>query len=262
MTKMERGENEGKTCLVMHHDLLGFGNLISASAGTLDSAVGRIAYQRIVNLRNVYNALKNNFPVNTHMIHFNDSVCAVIDVECNIKPSVTDPSSFQDYLISTETFSIIIDFLSSAATLHQKIIHSEEDGKLGPGGRTIVVMGKRWDIVEDDVDSNGVQFLQANLAFSEAYLADSLGSQVGLNNRCYYNLYINDYLWHSLRFAQYDPSRVHELAVNRLQQFGVSGLPFPENLRSPDIAPSTLTLFHRKRQFFSLMSHHVCNLAL
>src|SRR5690606_26063762 len=129
-------------------------------------------------------------------------------------------------------------------------------------GRTIIVLGKRWKIHEMDDTSRGIESLQANLAFSEAYLADSMGSQAGLNHRCYFNFYINDYLWHLLRFANHDPQNAHKDLLEILAQYGIPNSTFPESLRSPEIPPADAVIFHRKRQFFSLMSHHVCRIEI
>ena len=57
--------DKAKTCILMFHDLLGFGNLISSSCGTLDSSVGEIAYQRILNLKQSVSSVKTYFPDNT-----------------------------------------------------------------------------------------------------------------------------------------------------------------------------------------------------
>lgn len=245
-----------KTCVVMFHDLLGFGNMVSSSCGTLDSAVGEIAYDRISNLANSVKHVDPTFPTGTHVIHFNDSVIASIDLDITIGSQLIDPSGIASQPINVDELTKALNFLGASARLHQKTLASEEENKFGPGGRTVIAVGKRW-LVTDESSSVLNQF-QANLAFAEAYLAESIGSKGGLNKRCFYNLYVNDYMWHIMSLV-----RFHSPAIaDELDKYGMRDVKFPECMRPTDDKNNVLEIeiFHRKRKYYSLMSHHTCDI--
>lgn len=248
--------DKAKTCILMFHDLLGFGSLISSSCGTLDSSVGEVAYQRILNLKKSIESVKQHFPEGTRTIHFNDSACSVLDVNIEIGSQLIDPSGVAMSTIKESDAKHVINFLGASAKLHQVTLSSEEEHRLGAGGRTFVVVGKRWVIDEESVDN--LEYFQANLAFSEAYIADTIGSSAGLNNRCFENLYVNDYLWFILECAR---NYISAPDLNHLDKLGVREVTFPKCLLQPDSKnPHFVNIFYRKRKFYSLMSHHTCDL--
>jgi hypothetical protein len=58
------------TTMVCFHDLLGYGEMVALSGGNLDSAVGKLAHERINLLRNTVSIIKHHFPENA--IFFSD----------------------------------------------------------------------------------------------------------------------------------------------------------------------------------------------
>jgi hypothetical protein len=79
MPAMNMTGNIGITTLVGFHDLLGYGDMIAASSGTLGSAVGEIAYRRILGLQRSVAEVRHCFPDGTRFFHINDTVTAYLD---------------------------------------------------------------------------------------------------------------------------------------------------------------------------------------
>jgi hypothetical protein len=247
-----------RTTLVGFHDLLGFGELLSCAGGTLDSAVGELAYQRIFNLRQSINEVEREFPSETMFFHFNDTVTAYLDVDIQIGSSHTDPGGIASFPVSRDECLKVLHFLNGCAALHQRSIAREEEKRIGPAGRTFVVLGSRWNLTRGTAERVfEVPPLQANLSFAEAYLADHAGNKAGFSHRSYYRLYVNDYLWFVLSISR---TALTPAEQSRLDSLGLREQTFPMNLRSPDSAPISLDIFHRRRTFFSLMSHHACDI--
>lgn len=246
------------TTLVGFHDLLGFGDLLSVSGGTLDSAVGELAYRRVVELRRSLTEIEDQFPEGTMFFHFNDTVTAYLDVDIRIGSSHTDPGGIGASPFAISEYEKVLRFVSGCASLHQRSIAREEDERLGPAGRTFVVLGKRWDLGKAQSPRVfEVPPLQANLAFAEAYAADKAGSKHGFSHRSYYRVYLNDYLWFILCVG------FHQLAAikqEKLKALASTRKEFPTNLLSPDSKPITVEVFHRVRTFQSIMSHHACDI--
>lgn len=251
--------NKARTTLVSFHDLLGFGELLAASGGTLDSAVGELAYRRVLELRHSVNDIEDLFPKETMFFHFNDTVTAYLDVDVEIESSHTDPGGIAAFPIRRSEYERILKFVSGCANLHQRSIEREDEERLGPAGRTFVVLGKRWDLGK--VNSRRVfevPPLQANLAFAEAYAADQGGSNKGFSHRTYNRVYLNDHLWfllcaglHTLKSEQ----------QSRLTELGARSRDFPYNLNPDDAKPVPIEIFHRLRNFHSVMSHHARDIA-
>jgi hypothetical protein len=256
MATQTKEHERGHVTLVGFHDLLGFGELLASSGGTLDSAVGELAYRRIVALRASVAEVEQAFPIGTMFFHFNDTVTAYLDVDVQITSSHTDPAGIGGAPISPSEGARILHFISGCANLHQRCIGREEEERIGPAGRTFVVLGRRWEL---DPSPSGQVFeippLQANLAFAEAYLADSAGSNVGFSHRSYYRMYVNDYTWFILNTVSTALTPQQQL---RLGALGAKERPFPDNLCSPNASPISVDIFHRRRTFYSLMSHHTC----
>jgi hypothetical protein len=249
----------GLCTLVGFHDLLGFGELLAASGGTLDSAVGELAYRRILELRASLMDIQNAFPKPTMFFHFNDTVTAYLDLNVKIGASHTDPAGIATMPLKRAECIKVLQFVSACATLHQRSIAREEDERLGPAGRTFVVMGKRWDLHRAKSSRIfEVPPLQANLAFAEAYIADRAGSRAGFSHRTYYRMYLNDHVWQILSTTKLSLSQEEWTKLNTL---GFQGRDFPENLCSPDTLPIAVDIFHRTRNFRSVMSHHACDIA-
>ncbi|HKE41590.1 MAG TPA: hypothetical protein VKG21_17270 [Casimicrobiaceae bacterium] len=82
---------KGITTIVCLHDLLGYGDMVAASSGTLDSAVGEVAYKRILGLQRSVGEVLQTFPEETRFFHFNDTVTAYLDIDFNIQWNYTDP---------------------------------------------------------------------------------------------------------------------------------------------------------------------------
>ena len=254
------GDNRDKatTTLVGLHDLLGFGNMVASSGGTLDSAVGSVAYNRILSLRATLDHVQGLFPLDTVLFHFNDTVVAVLDVDIAIGSSHTDPSGIASQISSRDDLLAVLQFLGACASLHQKSLQGEEEERLGPGGRTFVVLGKRWAVpaIQAAKVTELIQ-LQANLAFTEAYLADSLGSAAGFDKRSSWSLYVNDLLWHVMVTAKVTMKPDESATLSTL---GSKDQEFPKNLLAPNDPLAEAKIFHRKRKFYSLMSHQACDL--
>jgi hypothetical protein len=252
------GRDKARSTLVGLHDLLGFGELLAASGGTLDSAVGELAFRRVLGLRRSVTDIENQFPKGTMFFHFNDTVTAYLDVDVEIGSSHTDPSGIAAIPIKGSEYKKILNFVSGCANLHQRSIGREENERLGPAGRTFVVLGKRWDLGKVESDHVfEIPPLQANLAFAEAYSADQAGSKHGFSHRTYYRIYLNDYVWFALCAG------FHTLTADqqsRLAELGMQKPNFPSNLCSPDAKPISLEIFHRQRTFHSVMSHHTCDI--
>jgi hypothetical protein len=250
--------DRARPTLVGFHDLLGFGELLAASGGTLDSAVGELAYKRVLGLRSSVTDVQDKFPQGTMFFHFNDTVTAYLDVDIAIGSSHTDPSGIAAAPPSRAVFENILRFVSGCANLHQISIGREENDRLGPAGRTFVVLGKRWELgAVDSEQVFEVPPLQANFAFAEAYLADRAGSKHGFSHRTYYRMYLNDYLWFILVAGYQTVSLEKQLLLSALG--GAEA--FPNNLSSPDSRVIEVEIFHRLRRFYSVMSHHACELS-
>jgi hypothetical protein len=251
--------DKARSTLVGFHDLLGFGELLSASGGTLDSAVGELAYRRVLGLRHSVNDIESLFPKGTMFFHFNDTVTAYLDVDVEIGSSHTDPGGIAALPIRYSEYGKILKFVSGCANLHQRSIAREDEERLGPAGRTFVVLGKRWDLGK--VHSKRVfevPPLQANLAFAEAYAADQAGSNKGFSHRTYHRLYLNDHIWFLLCAGVHTLKSEQQL---RLAELGARSRDFPYNLNPNDTKPVPIEIFHRLRNFHSVMSHHACEIA-
>jgi hypothetical protein len=255
----ENRVNESRSTLVGFHDLLGFGELLASSGGTLDSAVGELAYRRILALRSSIVEVQKAFPEGTMFFHFNDTVTAYLDIDVQIRSSHTDPGGIASTPATYPEYVKILRFISGCATLHQRSIAREDENRIGPAGRTFVVLGNRWDlgsIKSDQVFE--VPPLQANLAFSEAYLADKAGSRAGFSHRSFYRLYVNDHIWFMLSAAN---ATLAAEERSRLDNLGARDQRFPLNLSSLDTQPVSREIFHRHRTFYSVMSQHAINIA-
>lgn len=246
----------GNVCVSLVFDLLGYQSLISSSCGTLDSAVGLIALERIRSLTSCVGRASESFPDGTELFQLNDGLFASLDLDIQIGVSITDPSGIASEIIPGEQVQRLLRFVGACAKLHQAVIAAEEEARLGPAGRSVICIGRRWDL---GVENRAVthRAIQANLAIAEAYMVDGLGSSAGFGNRCFYNFYVNDLIWFVLSVAK--------LSLDASMMSGLNCLvhpdgTFPENLRSPDIAPIAATVFHRQRTYYSLMSHHACRL--
>jgi len=253
------GRSKARSTLVGLHDLLGFGELLAASGGTLDSAVGEFSYRRVLGLRQSVTDIEALFPKGTMFFHFNDTVTAYLDVDIEIGSSHTDPGGIAALPIRPSEYEKVLKFVSGCASLHQRSIAREDDERLGPAGRTFVVLGKRWDLGK--VRSRRVfevPPLQANLAFAEAYAADQAGSKKGFSHRTCSRVYLNDYVWFVLR-AGFPTLKSGQ--QSRLAELGTPGGHFPLNLNPNDAKPIPIEIFHRLRNFHSVMSHHACDIA-
>jgi hypothetical protein len=250
---------KSRSTLVGFHDLLGFGELLASSGGTLDSAVGEVAYRRILALRSSIIEVEKAFPDGTMFFHFNDTVTAYLDVEVQIQSSHTDPAGIAAIPVARSEYVKILQFISGCAALHQRSIAREEENRIGPAGRTFVVLGNRWDLGSLKSDRVfEVPPLQANLAFSEAYLADGAGSRAGFSHRSFDRLYVNDHVWFILSAAT---STLTGEERSKLDALGSTNETFPLNLCSPDIKPISLEIFHRRRTFQSVMAQRAVDLA-
>ena len=241
-------ENKSQASLVAVYDLLGFGELLAASGGTLDSVVGRAALKRIEGLRRAIREVVEQFPQGTSFLHLNDMLMAHLPVDLEVTPSLVEPGAMGIAPPSRGEFVRVLGFLSAAAALHVRSVKIEDAERLGPGGRTFVVLGKRWELLgpaaEGVVD---VAPLQANLAFAEAYLADKAGSAAGFSHSSWSRMYINDHLQAIL---------VHAgilLHPEELEKLGGSGVSFPKSLETENAKPVRVVTFHRDR--YDLQHH-------
>src|SRR5882672_2619270 len=226
---------KARSTLVGFHDLLGFGELLSASGGTLDSAVGELAYRRVLELPRSVTDIEKLFPKGTMFFHFNDTVTAYLDVDIEIGSSHTDAGGIAAIPIERSEYEKVLKFVSGSANLHQRSIAREDEERLGPAGRTIVVLGKRWDLGK--VHSRRVfevPPLQANLAFAEAYAADQAGSKRGFSHRTHNRVYLNDHAWFVLCAGSHTLSSEQHA---RLAEAGARGRDFPFNLNPDDTEP-------------------------
>jgi hypothetical protein len=250
--------DKAKTTVVVLHDLLGFGDMVAASGGTFDSAVGAIAFARIGALRESINSVHARFPAGTTFFHFNDTLTAHLDVDIDIGSSHTDATGIGMAPPRRTELLRVIQMFGAAAALHQGSIAREDEDRIGAAGRTFVVMGKRWEL---GTGPSGPIFeiphLQANLAFAEAHLAEKAGSGAGFSHRSFNRLYVNDLLWFTLVAAHVSLTNEER---GRLDQIGLKEKGWPSNLLSPDAVPVKISLFHRERTFFSMMSHHALDL--
>jgi hypothetical protein len=165
--------DKAKRTIVAFHDLLGFGEMVAASGGTFDSAVGAVAFARIKSLRESIDSVHGQFPAGTTFFHFNDTLTAHLDVDIEIGSSHTDSTGIGMAPPKRHEVLKTIRMLGAAATLHQRSIATEDADRIGAAGRTFVVMGKRWEL---GTGPSGpvmeIPHLQANLAFAEAHLAE------------------------------------------------------------------------------------------
>ncbi|MCK5268243.1 MAG: hypothetical protein KAR07_08750, partial [Spirochaetes bacterium] len=188
-------EKNAITTMVCYHDLLGFGNMVSVSGGTLDSLVGKIAHQRVNILRETISEVKSDFPSETVFFQMNDTAIAVCDIDINISSMFVDSKSIGFQVPPHNEIKKALKFVCGSAKLHHRTIEKENNSQIGPAGRSFVVLGSRWPIDKYEDSVIDVPELQANLAFSEAYIADSIGSQAGFIARSFDSLYINDLMW-------------------------------------------------------------------
>jgi hypothetical protein len=250
---------QARSTLVAFHDLLGFGDLLSASGGTLDSAAGAIAYQRIIGLRRTLEDVRPRFPATTRFFHFNDTVTAYLDIDAAIGSMHTDATGMHSSLVTREETLKAIAFLDASAALHHTSIIREERDRIGPAGRTFVVLGKRWDIEAQSAEEvSEPALLQANIAFAEAYHADRAGSSAGFSHRSYERLYVNDLLYFLLSVSGLSLFPAEKAALDKLGDKSQHG--FPHNLTQPDSRPVVVSIFHRPRSFYNLMSHHAVDI--
>lgn len=145
------------TTMVCFHDLLGFGNMVSVSGGTLNSAVGEIAHKRIGMLRETVNKVNHDFPEGTKLFQMNDSAVAVCDLDYNISSMHIDSGSIGSQPPTAESVINALNFVCASAKLHQRTIQNESHSKIGPAGRSFIVLGKRWPVqgYEDQVTELG-----------------------------------------------------------------------------------------------------------
>jgi hypothetical protein len=258
MNLLNDPRNRGITTLVCFHDLLGFGDMLASSGGSLDSAVGEIAYRRIVGLQRSITDVKDSFPPGTRFFHFNDTVAAYLDV-----PNVLIQSAHTDAGIaamppSRDDYLTVLHFMGAAAQLHQVSIQREENERIGPAGRTFVVLGKRWHLLSLQVpDVIDVPELEANLAFSEAYIADASGSRSGFNHSNLSRMYINDLLQLLLFLASVS---LHKDEIGWLHAISHGDDKFPQNIYSNPNQAIIVDTFHRKREYFSVLAHYVAKI--
>jgi hypothetical protein len=247
------------TTMVCFHDLLGFGNMVSVSGGTFDSAVGDIAHKRVNMLRETVSEVASDFPEETVLFQMNDSAVAVCDLDLNIGSMHIDAASISAEPPSKEIALKALNFVCASAKLHHRTIQKEHDGKIGPAGRSFIVLGKRSPIDSHNDKVTDVPELQANLAFSEAYMADSLGAKAGFSGRAWDSIYINDFMWFLMSTSAYSQPEIGASLSKNL--VGGKNGKFPENIRAPHSSEIETTIFHRKRKFHSVMSHHAIDIS-
>ena len=259
VTLLNDPRNTAITTLVCYHDLLGFGDLLSAAGGALDTAVGEIAYRRITGLQQSVVEVKDRFPAGTQFFHFNDTVTAYRDIDISIRSSHTDSGGIAAQPMSHESCLTLLRFIGAAAYLHHRSISREENERTGPAGRTFVVLGKRWHIPSPGLsDVADIPNLEANIAFAEAYLADASGSRSGFTHGNLNRLYVNDHIWMLLYIASVSLGPAEK---NALSELGLRDKPFPHNLVATDAKSVIVETFHRPREYHSLMSHHARDIA-
>lgn len=245
--------------MVCFHDLLGFGNMVSVSGGTFDSAVGEIAHKRIGMLRETVSEVTSDFPEGTSLFQMNDSAIAVCDLKHNIGSMHIESSSIGSRPPTKEIALKALNFVCASAKLHHRTIQKEHDSRIGPAGRSFIVLGKRWPIKNFNDTVTDVPELQANLAYSEAYAADTAGSKAGFDGRAWDNIYINDLMWFLMKTVNACiPDEIINLNANLSCSPGTS---FPDKILAPKSKPIETTIFHRKRTFYSVMSHHAIDIS-
>lgn len=250
----------------MYSDLLGFGNLVASANGTFESPVGSVALKRVEALRSAFFKNTNHFPGSTKFFQLNDLVIASLDVSMEFGAMTIDPRSTFSKPLNAEQSATLLSFLSAVGKFHQDVLNTEELNHLGQGCRTFIVLGQRWAVSEMPPRTNlaDIPELQANMALAEAYTADSIGSAGGFQHSPWDRLYVNDHFWQSLVSASAPLARSHStIPHNRLQQLDGLGIPnsgakFPDNLSRN--SPIKVKIFHREREFRSLMSHWVCQI--
>ncbi|HNP52528.1 MAG TPA: hypothetical protein PKJ85_12150 [Nitrosomonas nitrosa] len=240
--------------------MLGFGQMISVSGGTLDSAIGSIALKRIDLLRNSIGNASIDFPAGTKIFHLNDSAIAVLDVDLPVQSMHADSQSIiHPPILDVDEVISTLRFLGASAKLHQETINAEHDNKIGPSGRTFVVLGNRWKIEARSDGVEDVNELQANLAFAEAYQADVLGNKVGFGGRCWDSLFVNDLLWSTMSVGLHQR---HDICEQILQHLSANKeeTHWPKRLLVQKKNPIEVDIFNRRRVFYALMSHHTISL--
>ncbi|EAQ64100.1 hypothetical protein MED121_21061 [Marinomonas sp. MED121] len=253
-------QEEEITTMVCFHDLLGFGNMVSVSGGTLSSAVGEIAHKRIGMLRETVNEISNDFPDGTKLFQMNDSAIAVCDLDYNIGSMHIDSGSIVSQPPPAEVAKKALEFVCASSKLHQRTIQKESESKIGPAGRSFIVLGKRWPVKQFDDQVTDVPELQANLAYSEAYAADTAGSKLGFGGRAWDSIYINDMMWFLMSISKtVIPNEINNLNANLSCSPGVE---FPQKIIAPkNNKPIEIDIFHRKRTFHCVMSHHAIGIS-
>ena len=248
-------EFQSRTTLVCFHDLLGFGEMVALSGGSLDSAVGELCKKRIELLRKNVGAAELEFPEGTKLFQMNDSAVAVCDIDHYISRMHLQKQGVSSNKPSRENFIKAAKFLVASAEMHMRTEFEEERTRIGPAGRTIVVAGHRWPInLEKKGDVADVPELQANLAFSEAYLVDSQGSSIGLRGL---SMYMNDLMYWLLKLgSEQSPDVAQKLAVS----VDVGGIPFPELTQFAQGPNIFAQVFHRKIEYRELHSHVISRL--
>lgn len=245
-------KSTSQTTLVCFHDLLGFGEMVSLSGGSLDSAVGELCKKRISSLRQNIGKMEGEFPVGTKLFQMNDSAIAVCDIDHYIGRMHLHKSGIKSNKPSKSAFLRVCQFLVASSKLHMSTEFTEEHTRIGPAGRTIVVAGHRWPIDNDENDSvTDVPELQANLAFSEAYLMDAQGAKVGLKGM---SMYINDlYFWLLKLGAEGNP----EIAKELISSPDITNSPFPAWINYAMGSDIKTTIFHREVEYKPVHSHMV-----
>jgi hypothetical protein len=253
----EQGYKEGnsQTTLVCFHDLLGFGEMVSLSGGSLDSAVGDLCKRRIHELRKNIGLSQNEFPSGTKFFQMNDSAVAVFDIDHFIARMHLQKSGIKSNRPNKDIFLKVIQFLIASAELHMRTEFGEEQTRIGPAGRTIVVAGHRWPIENNDSDLvTDVPELQANLAFSEAYILDSLGSSIGLQGL---SMYMNDLFFWLLKLGAEENTLIAKAFSDSAD---VNGMGFPELVQFGQGTNVSANIFHRSVEYRQVHSHVVSRL--
>ncbi len=239
----------------MYHDLLGFGSLVASSGGTFESRVGKIALERIKELRKVAEEVSSWFPKKTKIIHFNDCIVASLDIDLDAKGQFTESTSLGSSQPNPSEIFNVIKFVIASARVHQRVLQIEEQNRLGPAGRTIIVLGNRWSIETDDSNEiYDIPELQANLAFSEAFIAETQGENAGFKNRVWENIYINDLIKF---YFDISPHFIERRIFERLNKNGIKDKTFPECIFTPNCEEIEIKIFHRLRKYKSVMAHHL-----
>jgi hypothetical protein len=248
-------EFKAKTTLVCFHDLLGFGEMVALSGGSLDSAVGELCLRRIEALRKNVGIAEPEFPSGTKLFQMNDSAVAVCDIDHYISRNHLQKPGVSSNKPDREIFIKVVQFLIASAEMHTRTEFEEERTRIGPAGRTIVVAGHRWPISLAQSDKVAdVPELQANLAFSEAYLVDSQGSSIGLKGL---SMYMNDLMYWLLKLGS---EQSPDIASKLSNSVDVRGMPFPDLTQFGQGPSVTATIFHKKVEYLELHSHVIARL--